>query len=172
MKYAIFYESVSGNNEAVAKAIKDALPEGDCVHFGKPDEAALANADLVFVGAPARGNSYLPPVLDFLGKIENKKVALFVAAGYGDTPAFFAMMFDRIKSRLPESNEVVGTFAVQGKIHESILAKYSKMFEGKEDSNDWKAWKANYDRSQSRPDKDDLGRAGKFAKEVFDKLNA
>ncbi len=172
MKYAIFFESVTGNNEALANKIKEALPAEECVAFGKPDEEALKEAELVFIGSPARGNNFMPPVLDFLAKMENKKVAPFMVAGYGDTPAFFGMILDRIESKIPESNEVVGRFAVQGKLHESLVKKYSKMYEGDEENNEWKAWMANYERSQSRPNQNDFDRAVKFAKEVYEKANA
>ena len=37
MSYAIVYSSRTGNTAQLAQAIKEALPQEDCLYFGQPD---------------------------------------------------------------------------------------------------------------------------------------
>ena len=51
MKYAVIYESATGNTEMLAKEIKSTLGEEKCVCFGTPEEelqSKAEDADLIF----------------------------------------------------------------------------------------------------------------------------
>ena len=53
MKYAVIYESATGNTEMLAKEIKSTLGEEKCVCFGTPEEelqSKAEDADLIFLG--------------------------------------------------------------------------------------------------------------------------
>ena len=49
MTYAIVYSSRTGNTALLAQALKEALPQGDCLYCGAPDAKALA-AQTIYVG--------------------------------------------------------------------------------------------------------------------------
>ena len=53
MKYAVIYESATGNTEMLAKEIKSTLGKEKCVCFGTPEEelqSKAEDADLIFLG--------------------------------------------------------------------------------------------------------------------------
>lgn len=41
MSYAIVYSSRTGNTALLAQALKEALPQGNCLYCGAPDAKAL-----------------------------------------------------------------------------------------------------------------------------------
>lgn len=172
MKYAIFYISKSGNTESVAQKIKEALPEAQCVGYGEPNLEQAAQADLVFLGAPARANNFIKEMLDFMAQLKDKKVALFLMSGYGNTPAFHDMMLDRVQVMLDSSCEVVARIGFQGKIDDSKRVFFEKKLAEDPENNDFKSFLANFEVAKNRPNQNDFDRAAKFAKEAFDKLNA
>ena len=49
MSYAIVYSSRTGNTALLAQAIRESLPQEECLHFGGPDSKALA-AETIYVG--------------------------------------------------------------------------------------------------------------------------
>lgn len=170
MKYAIFYVSKSGNTEAIAKNIKAALPEADLIAFGEPNLELAQQADVVFLGACARGNLFIKDMLDFMSELKNKKLALFLMSGYGNTPAFFDMMLDRIEAKVGEGCEVVGRIGFQGKIDDSKRIFFEKKLEQDPENNDYKSFLANFEIAKQRPNQNDFDRAQAFAKEVLEKM--
>lgn len=70
-----FYISKSGNTETIAQKIKEALPADEC-RIWCADLELAKQADLVFLGAPARANSFIKEMLDFMKELEHKKIAI------------------------------------------------------------------------------------------------
>lgn len=93
MKVAIVYASTTGNTEAMANAIKDAVSAtGAEFLFGTPDAVSGADAlssDILLLGSPAMGDEVLEDsVEDWFSKIEGslngKKIAVFGSYDWGD----------------------------------------------------------------------------------------
>ncbi len=93
MKVAVIYASTTGNTEAMANAISEALKaSGEDVLFGtadSADKAAVAACDVILLGSPAMGDEVLEDsVEDFYTGIEaslnGKKVGIFGSYDWGD----------------------------------------------------------------------------------------
>lgn len=93
MKVSIIYASTTGNTEAMANAIKDAVAStGAEVVFGTADgadAASVTSSDVILLGSPAMGDEVLEDTMEaFYTGIESglsgKKVGLFGSYDWGD----------------------------------------------------------------------------------------
>ena len=93
MKIAVVYASTTGNTEAMANAINEALVSANAeVVFGTADSAdasAVTSCDAVLLGSPAMGDEVLEDTMEeFYTGIESglagKKVGLFGSYDWGD----------------------------------------------------------------------------------------
>ena len=93
MKAAVIYASTTGNTEAMANAINEALKaSGAEVVFGtadSADKAAVTVCDVILLGSPAMGDEVLEDTMeDFYTGIEaslnGKKVGIFGSYDWGD----------------------------------------------------------------------------------------
>ena len=93
MKVAVIYASTTGNTEAMANAINEALKaSGEDVVFGtadSADKAAVKSCDVILLGSPAMGDEILEDTMEeFYTGIESslngKKVGIFGSYDWGD----------------------------------------------------------------------------------------
>ena len=93
MKVAVIYASATGNTEAMANAINEALKaSGEDVVFGtadSADKAAVTSCDVILLGSPAMGDEILEDTMEeFYTAIESslngKKVGIFGSYDWGD----------------------------------------------------------------------------------------
>ena len=150
MKKAIIFSSATDNTKKLAQAIYDNLE--DVIYCGKPSEEAL-EADLIFVGSWTKGATCIPDIKECLGAITNKKLFLFMTAGYGSTEEFFAPIINSMKEAVNDTNKVVGTFICQGKVSDAKQAAIKKTDEAK-----YEAMKSELDNSTTHPDEADIAK--------------
>ena len=93
MKVAVIYASTTGNTEAMANAINEALKaSGEDVVFGTADsagKAAVTSCDVILLGSPAMGDEVLEDTVEEFytgieGSLNGKKVAIFGSYDWGD----------------------------------------------------------------------------------------
>ena len=93
MKVAVVYASTTGNTEAMANAICEAVKSaGAEVVFGtadSADKAAVASCDVILLGSPAMGDEVLEDSMEeFYTGLESdlngKKVGIFGSYDWGD----------------------------------------------------------------------------------------
>ena len=88
-KVAVVYYSGSGNTEAMADVIVNAIG-ADKIECGDFSAAKLADYDAIAFGCPAMGDEVLEETVfqpmwdDVKGRLAGKKVALFGSYGWGD----------------------------------------------------------------------------------------
>ena len=172
MKIVIIYESKTGNTKLVAEAIKEVS-----VKDHKTDlisvEAALESdlnsqdVDLFFLGSWTDKGDCGVKMKSFANTLENKKVALFGTAGYGGSQEYFDNLTARFSSSLLENNTVLGSFYCQGKMPPAIRYRYQEMLQQNPEDSSLKVTIANFDKAQTHPNENDLGRAKKFAEEII-----
>ena len=153
MRYAIVYSSKTGNTALLAQALRQVLPEADCLYFGPPDPKALA-ADTLYVGFWTDKGSCDQESGQFLSTLTHQKVFLFGTAGFGGAPAYFEQILDRVRTHLGQQVQVIGTYMCQGKMPQAVRSRYEAM----EDSPRRAALLENFDRALSHPDAGDLDR--------------
>ncbi len=93
MKVAVIYASTTGNTEAMANAINEAVKaSGAEVVFGtadSADKAAVTGCDVILLGSPAMGDEVLEDTMEEFytgieGSINGKKVGIFGSYDWGD----------------------------------------------------------------------------------------
>ena len=88
MSYAVVYSSHTGNTALLAEAVREALPQEDCIYFGTPDLKALT-AETIYVGFWTDKGTCDASVAQFLQELTHQKVFLFGTAGFGGAPDYF-----------------------------------------------------------------------------------
>ena len=93
MKVAVVYASTTGNTEAMANAINDAVKAaGAEVIFSTADSANkddVLSSDVILLGSPAMGDEVLEDTVEEFytgieGSLNGKKVAIFGSYDWGD----------------------------------------------------------------------------------------
>lgn len=161
MKYAICYESRTGNTAMLAERIRQSLPADDCLYYGPPAEEALA-AELIFAGFWTDKGTCPENTAAFLSGLEGKKVFFFGTAGFGGSEAYFRQILERVKTNLPESAEVRGHFLCQGKMPQAVADRYEAM----EDSPRRTMMLENFQKALSHPNEEDLAALEKAVREM------
>lgn len=154
MNYSIVYSSPTGNTDRLASAIKEVLPQENCLYFGNPQEAPI-EAPLVFAGFWTNKGTCDSDIMAFLKKSKNKKVFLFGTAGFGDSPEYYETILKTAKQELDASNTVIGTYMCQGKMPMSIRQRYEKMLTATAADLKIQEQIENFDRAASHPDQTD-----------------
>ena len=157
MSYAIVYSSRTGNTEMLAQALRNALPQEDCVYYGTPDVKALA-AERLYVGFWTDKGSCDAQTAAFLARMSGKEVFLFGTAGFGGESAYFKASLRRVEERLGSGNTVIGTYMCQGKMPGSVRERYEKMLSDPAHASRAQAMIDNFDSALSHPDAQDLRR--------------
>ena len=164
MKYAICYESRTGNTAMLAERIRQILPEEDCLYYGIPSEEAM-KAELIFVGFWTDKGSCPEKTAVFLSGLERKKVFLFGTAGFGGSAAYFEQIMERVRTNLPKDAKEAGYFLCQGKMPQAVANRYEAM----EDSPRRTMMLENFKKALGHPNEDDLAALETAVREAFQK---
>ncbi|HIY84701.1 MAG TPA: flavodoxin family protein [Candidatus Rubneribacter avistercoris] len=162
MDYAIVYDSGTGNTEALAHAVADALPEEGRLAFGRVgevDTSAVDRAGRVYAGFWTNRGDCSDEMAELLASLEDKEVFLFGTAGFGADETYFAGVAARAAAYLPASARIAGSFMCQGRMPQSVRTRYERQAEG----NPAQAARMaqlieNFDEAASHPNADDLAR--------------
>lgn len=158
MKTAIIFSTVTGQTEKLANAIKSTI--GTVDYFGKPSDEALL-ADVIYVGSWTVGFSCSPDIKEFLEKLNDKKVFVFMTAGYNSTEEFFTPIIDSAKANINSSNEIIGQFICQGAVSEAKQEGIKKM-----DIDKYNSMKEQLELSASHPSADDIANLTEIVKNI------
>lgn len=162
MTYAIVYDSRTGNTEALARAVAEALPEEGRLAFGRVgevDASAVAQADRVYAGFWTNRGDCTDEMGEMLAGLADKEVFLFGTCGFGADETYFAGVAARAAAHLPESAQIVGMFMCQGRMPQSVRDRYERTAE----QNPAQAARMgqlieNFDEAAAHPNDDDLAR--------------
>ena len=157
MKYAVIYESATGNTKMLADEIRNVLGERECIFFGTPEEntqSATEGAEILFLGFWTDKGCCDETVTDFLTLLSSKKIFLFGTAGFGQSDAYFEQILSRVREQIPKSCQVTGTFMCQGKMPDSVRKRYEAMMS--QEPEKARQLIANFDQALTHPDKEDL----------------
>lgn len=159
MKYAVVYESATGNTKMLADEIINILGDAECVYFGTVEENIrnmTKEADIVFIGFWTDKGECSGKAAQYMGTLHDRKVFLFGTAGFGGSQQYFSEIIKRVSGCLPEGNVLAGTYMCQGKMPESVRKRYEAMQKEAPQDEKVKMMIENYDRALIHPDEEDL----------------
>ncbi len=163
MKYAVLFDSRTGNTAQIADEIRGTLTQERCVGFGL--QPLTQPADVVFLGSWCDRGGFSEAMKKIIADIHHQKVALFATCGYGMERAYF----QRIEAKLREQagdNEVVACFVCQGKMPITVRRRYEELLKDEKMKDAARSMIANFDHALSHPDETDLKQAEAFALRV------
>lgn len=165
MTYSIVFVSRTGNTRQIAEAIRNGMPEGQCVYFGSPAVQAL-DADLILCGFWTDKATCPPEMQQFLSQLSGKYVALFGTAGFGGTTEYYQKIFSSTDTFIPKDTVLLGSWMCQGKMPLSVRQRYEVLQTKDPDDPRIAMLIDNFDRAQSHPDQADLEAAASFAEVI------
>lgn len=157
MKYLIVYSSRTGNTRQLAEAIREMLPEEDCLYYGQPGDEAVEKAEhagLVFAGFWTDRGSCDAGMADFLQKCGPKYFFLFGTAGFGGSDAYYGQILGNVRKNLSGAARLLGSFVCQGQMPDAVRQRYQAM----EPSENRDRMLDNFDRAVGHPDAVDIAR--------------
>lgn len=165
MKYAIIYDSVTGNTKTIADTINKALTKEECIYFGDCDGVhQILSCDVIFLGSWCDKGELSDKIKSIFPFIKNNKVAIFGTCGFGKDSSYFENIAQNMKKAIPSTIQVLNTsFICQGKMPMSIKKRYEDMLKNSENNIQIQEMIENFDMALSHPDKQDKIDAIKFA---------
>lgn len=153
MKGIIIYDSLSGNTEKLAQEIKKEIPNAKLEKITA--ETVSEDNEIYYIGTPIIKGMCTEKIKNFLMSLENKKIFLFVTAGYGGSKEYYERLKKRILEVIPSSNQIIGTFFCQGKMQETVKEHYIKLIKEHPDDKQLEVSLANFEQAKTHPDKTD-----------------
>jgi len=164
LKYAVIYQSKSGNTKMLAEHIFRELEMADKVICDLDAERAVPEADVYMVGFGVKNGGCSVYVIDCLDRISGGKVALFATCGLAPTEQYKAKLEHTLAPWLPEAAEYLGMFLCQGRVaeeHKSAL---------EEQLPQWRQEVAQMlAAGDTHPDQTDLLQLSKFLRHIRDR---
>ena len=108
-------------------------------------------------------------VLDYLGSLQGKRIALFGTCGMGQSPEYYKKIEENIRVFIEDDNEYMGAYICQGKMPMAVRDKYLNMKNAKNEKQ-MNAMIQNFDMAMLHPDEQDLQGAKKFVKDIFERI--
>ncbi|QIB27830.1 flavodoxin family protein [Caloranaerobacter azorensis] len=126
MKTLVAYSSRTGNTKKVAEAIYEVMPE-DAEIASVEDVKCLDKYDFIAIGCWIDKGTADKKALEFIEKVKNKNVAIFITLGAYPDSQHARESMDRIKKLLEKENNIVGEFICQGKIDPKLIEKFKSL---------------------------------------------
>lgn len=115
MKYAVIYDSETGNTRKIAEAIYDSVQSANMEIINLAIETQIPQADIYFVGFPIHQKNCSMKIVDALEQIESGKVVLFATCGMQPTEKYKEKLEDALSIWLSDDVEYLGMYLCQGK---------------------------------------------------------
>lgn len=133
------------------------------VYCGRVTEE-IPDADICVTGSWTDKGNASADIIEYIRKIEGKKIAYFGTAGYGGSVEYYEKLFDRIKENIDASNEILGVYYCQGKMPMQVRERYVQMLTQNPDDAGIKVSVKNFDDALSHPDEDDIRKAKEWVR--------
>lgn len=116
MKYAVIYQSKSGNTKMLGEEIFNALDSKKKEIYDIDEGKEIPDADVYFVGFGIHNNSCSMDIVDCMEGIGMAKLALFSTCGYMPTDKYKEKLEKNLEVWLPEDAEYIDMFLCQGNV--------------------------------------------------------
>lgn len=161
MKYAVIYQSKSGNTREIAEQIYSALwaEEKDIIDID--EEEILPQADVYFIGFGIHDGNCSMDIIDYLESLPSAKYAIFATCGYIPTEDYKKRLRGNLDVWLPDNGEYLGMFICQGKVERDR----QNIMIGKMPTREVQL-KKMFEEGSSHPNEEDLDAAANFAERI------
>lgn len=163
MKYAVLYESGSGNTETIAGEIFDAIkaaPENK-LFIDLREAGGIPQADVYYVGFPVNSFNCSFRIMEVLDQLQGKTIALFATCGLKPTEKYKEKIESAMKAWIDDNTEYLGFFMCQGKV---TPEQQQKMLQAQPDVAE--ALEQMFREGAQHPDAEDRKAAADFVKDT------
>jgi flavodoxin len=119
MRYAVLYDSETGNTRKLAEHIFQAIDSASKTLVDLRIDTQMPQADLYFVGFPIHKKNCGMRIVDCLEQIETGKVVLFGTCGMKPTEKYKQKLEESLGIWLSDDVEYLGLFLCQGRTTEA-----------------------------------------------------
>ena len=116
MRYAVIYQSKSGNTRLLAEQIYETLNTEEKEIIDIDITTDIPDADVYFVGFGIHNRFCSMDVLDILEQISGGHIVLFATCGYLPTEQYKVNLETHMEAWLPENADYLGMFLCQGTV--------------------------------------------------------
>ena len=164
MRYAVIYQSKSGNTKQVANEIYASIDSVEKEIVDIDRMGSFPKADVYFVGFGIHDSNCGMDIIDIFERISNAKCAVFVTCGYVPTDGYKEKLKKNIEVWIPDGTEYLGMFVCQGKVKEDRQNIMISKMPGAEEK-----LKQMFTMGSCHPDAEDLQNASNFAIKIQNK---
>ena len=161
MRYAVIYQSASGNTKRIAEAIYKSIKSESKQLYNLEGLNEIPLADVYLIGCSIRNNTYSMALLDALDEITYGKVAVFATCGYPTTESYRNRLAKALDIWMPDGVENLGLFLCQGRIAEHQKERWLAAIPDHRSQ-----LEQIYAEAESHPDREDIRQACEFAARV------
>lgn len=161
MRYAVLYQSKSGNTKLLAEEIFNSIDSDEKVICDIDECDEIPAVDVYFVGFGIHNYSCSIDIANCMENIGVSKLALFATCGYMPTEQYKEKLEDNLEVWLPETAEYLGMYLCQGKVEfdrREIMISKMPQAENK--------MREMFNQGCTHPDDEDLEAVSNFAKRV------
>jgi len=162
LDYLVLYHSQTGNTKKIAVKIFESLSGNSKDLVNLDDCEQIPEARIYFVGFCVKHGTCNMKIIDVLGELSGKQVALFGTCGMGKDVQYYKSIEDKVKVWLEDDNGYLGIFLCQGKMPIQIREKYTAM----PDREQVRKFLHNFDEAMTHPDETDLKNAEDFVNRI------
>ena len=166
MGVQIVYTSRTGNTEKLAEAVFAAVPVKEKNVKRIVERTERDDGEMYLVGFWTDRGTASSEILDLLGKLHGKQVALFGTCGMGNVPEYYDRILNGVAAFIPEDCEYLGGFLCQGKMPIQVRKRYEVM-QNTSNTQQVEMLLHNFDEALLHPDRQDLKAVADFVKGLF-----
>lgn len=170
MKISIVYYSNTGNTYTLADAMRKELKDQEIVYFGEPPHRPI-DADLYVIGSCIDNGNCVPEIAEYIKKLENKKIAYFATAGFGESKEYFDTLYERTKEIIPKTCTKMSHYYCPGKMPLSVRDEYIEKLKNNPNDTKMSLLVKNFDKVADRPNKDDIAGVQLWIRKVIQDIN-
>lgn len=161
MRYAVIYQSASGNTRDLAERIFQTIDSEDKVICDLDHMETLPEADMYFLGFGIRYNSCSLKILDLFEELTNVKYAIFATCGFLPNERYKEKLMNNLDVWLPEPADFIDMFLCQGKVAPEQQDKLIAQIPVEEEK-----IQRMFQIGRTHPDEEDLKKAEEFTRKI------
>lgn len=163
-KYAVIYQSKTGNTKKLAEQIYNTLDTNEKKLIDIDVNSIIPEADIYLIGFGVHNNFCSMDILDIFEQIRSGKIALFATCGYLPTEQYKEKLEKSLDVWLLDDVEYLGMFLCQGNIESDRRdIMIAQMF------NKEKELKYMFKMGSTHPDQEDIEAVTDFAIKIQSK---